>query len=100
MHRAEPLENNSLEPTSGDAVQVRVLLFSVLREAVGSEVLTVSLPAFAAGTDLLDILQAQHPVMAPHRPTIRLAINQEYAPEVTPLADGDEVALITPVSGG
>ena len=81
-------------------MQVHVLLFSVLREAVGSEALTVSLPASAAGTDLLDVLQAEHPALAPHCPTIRLAINQTYAPEATPLADGDEVALITPVSGG
>ena len=85
---------------SSGAIQVHVLLFSVLREAVGSEEFTVSLPASAEGTDLLDVLQAQHPALAPHRPTIRLAVNQEYAPETTPLADGDEVALITPVSGG
>ena len=79
---------------------MRVLLFSVLREAVGQERLDVTLPASATGADLLDVLQAEHPALARHRPVIRLAINQEYVPETSILADGDEVALITPVSGG
>ena len=79
---------------------MRVLLFSVLREAVGREELDVRLPPQATGAALLDVLQAEHPALAPHRPTIRLAINHAYRPETDVLADGDEVALITPVSGG
>ena len=79
---------------------MRVLLFSVLREAVGQERLDVALPASATGADVLDVLEAEHPALAPHRPTIRLAVNHEYVPETSVLADGDEVALITPVSGG
>jgi molybdopterin converting factor small subunit len=35
-----------------------------------------------------------------HRAAIRLAVNQTYVPTDTRLHDGDEVALITPVSGG
>ena len=84
----------------GAAIEVHVLLFSVLRERVGRETLAVTLPTSATGADLLDALQAEHPALAAHRPTIRLAINQEYMPETSALADGDEVALITPVSGG
>lgn len=91
-------EGATSEPTA--AVQVRVLLFSVLREEVGREMIGVTLPTPATGANLLDALEAEHPALAAHRPTIRLAVNQEYAPGTTPLADGDEVALITPVSGG
>ena len=29
-----------------------------------------------------------------------MAVNREYAPEGTPLAAGDELALVPPVSGG
>ncbi|MEM1115384.1 MAG: MoaD/ThiS family protein [Bacteroidota bacterium] len=81
-------------------VTVRVLLFSVLRESVGTGEVQVALPEAATGTDLLDRLGAEHPAVAQHRPTVRLAVNRRYVPVETPLAEGDEVALITPVSGG
>ncbi len=79
---------------------LNVLLFSVLKQKVGEERLTVSLEAPATGTDLLDHLEAQYPVVGDYRSVLRLAVNQEYVPETVTLADGDEVALITPVSGG
>jgi molybdopterin converting factor small subunit len=79
---------------------VRVLLFSVLREGVGAGELVVPLAAGATGTALLDGLAAEHTVIARHRGVVRLAVNRCYVPLDTALADGDEVALITPVSGG
>ena len=82
------------------ALSVRVLLFAGLREAVGRGELAVALPAGATGADLLDRLGAEHAVVARHRPVVRLAVNRRYVPAATALADGDEVALITPVSGG
>ena len=82
------------------AASVRVLLFSVLRDGVGTGELSVPLPEAATGADLLDRLGDEHPEVARHRPVIRLAVNRRYVPPDTPLADGDEVALITPVSGG
>ena len=79
---------------------LNVLLFSVLKQKVGQERLTVSLEAPATGTDLLDHLEVQYPVLGDYRSVLRLAVNQEYLPETVALADGDEIALITPVSGG
>ncbi len=81
-------------------VTLQVLLFSVLKQKVGEERLTLSLQAPATGTDLLDHLEAQYPVLGDYRAVLRLAVNQEYVPETVTLADGDEIALITPVSGG
>ncbi len=54
----------------------------------------------ATGADLLDALGRSHAAIARHRPVVRLAVNRRYVPTDTALADGDEVALITPVSGG
>lgn len=81
-------------------MRVQVLLFSVLRDRVGTDALSVSLDASATGTDLLNRLAAQHPSIDEYRSVVRLAVNQSYVPVGTRLHDGDEVALITPVSGG
>lgn len=79
---------------------LRVLLFSMLRERVGQGELRLVLPAPAKGTDVLDELERRHPGLGAYRGVIRLAVNQEYVSSEHPLSDGDEVALITPVSGG
>ncbi len=77
-----------------------VLLFSVLKQKVGVGSLTVSLESPARGDDLLDHLEGRYPVVGAYRAVIRLAVNQEYVSPDVDLNDGDEVALITPVSGG
>ena len=51
-------------------------------------------------TRLLDRLEEIHPAVAPFRPVLRLAVNHEYVSESATVEAGDEVALITPVSGG
>ena len=43
---------------------------------------------------------ALHPVLAPGRDSVRFARNGAYADPATDLADGDELAVIPPVSGG
>ena len=78
----------------------QVLLFSVLRQRIGEGSLTLDLETPATGADLLDRLEAQYPAIGEYRRVLRLAVNQEYVSETVTLADGDEVALITPVSGG
>ena len=82
------------------ALSVRVLLFDVLRREVGAGELAAELPAGATAADLLDRLAEAHAPVARHRPVVRLAVNRRYVPAATALADGDEVALITPVGGG
>jgi molybdopterin converting factor small subunit len=86
--------------TDEKACSVHVLLFSVLREAVGRSELVVRLAAPATGEDLLDGLAAVHPAVGRYRRVVRLAVNQAYVGAGVRLEDGDEVALITPVSGG
>lgn len=85
---------------SSTPIKLRVLLFSVLREQLGADAVTVILDAPATGDDLLDHLATKYPPVAAHRTAVRLAVNEAYVPDDTPLHDGDEVALITPVSGG
>ncbi len=93
------MASSSASPDSGQ-ITVRVLFFSVLREKLGAEALTRTLEAPATGADLLRALEGEFPALSAYRPAVRLAINESYAPDDAPLSDGDEVALITPVSGG
>lgn len=81
-------------------VVIRVLLFSVLRERLGSATADVPIPAGGTVSDLLDSLCARHPEVKPYRSMIRVGVNAEYADATRTIAEDDEVAVITPVSGG
>lgn len=88
------------ETDSGTSYTVTVLFFSVLKEETGTAKETLTLSAPARGTDLLEVVTAKYPELDEYRSSIRLAVNQEYVPHDVELGEGDEVALITPVSGG
>jgi molybdopterin synthase catalytic subunit len=81
-------------------MRVRVLLFASLREAVGEKTLELELRDRATVADLLAQLEADHPVVARHRGKLFVARNEERAQPTAQLRDGDEVALLPPVSGG
>jgi molybdopterin synthase catalytic subunit len=78
---------------------VSVRLFAGLRERAGTDRLDVELPDGATVRELLDAL-AGTPVgpIGPRQCVV--AINREYADAGQPIAAGDEVALVPPVSGG
>ena len=81
-------------------IGITVLYFSVLREKLGRSSEEVTLEAGASGADLLEKLSQANQVVSEYRSVIRLAINTAYARETQQLNAGDEVAIITPVSGG
>jgi molybdopterin converting factor subunit 1 len=77
---------------------VHVRLFASYREAAGTNRLDAPLPAGARVRDLLDVLAARLPAVK--RAPGLVALNHTYVSLDTLLTDGDEVALIPPVSGG
>jgi MoaE-MoaD fusion protein len=81
-------------------MRVRIRLFAIQRELAGTRDLALDLPDGASIEDAWAAVVARHPMLAPGRPSVRFARNAVYAPATTPLADGDEVAFIPPVSGG
>ncbi len=83
-----------------EPIHVRVRLFAIQRELAGTREVALELPASAAVADAWTALVAVHPALAPGRDSVRFARNGDYADAATPLADGDEVAMIPPVSGG
>jgi molybdopterin converting factor subunit 1 len=81
-------------------MRVRVRLFAIQRELAGAREVAIDLPDGATIEAAWAALVARHPTLAPGRPAVRFARNAEYAPPDTALAEGDEVAVIPPVSGG
>jgi len=81
-------------------VRVRVRLFAIQRELAGTREVALDLPDDATVDDAWAALVGIHPNLAPGRPSVRFARNGAYADGATHLADGDEVAMIPPVSGG
>lgn len=78
---------------------VTVRLFASLRETLGASVLQRTLGDDATIGDLVKDLEAEFPRLA-DAGRYALARNEEYAAASARLQDGDEVALIPPVSGG
>ena len=81
-------------------MQVRVLFFGVLKDAFGAESATADLPEGMKVVDLLEIFGDRLNVKKEMMESIAVAVNQEYAKADDVLHEGDEVALLPPVSGG
>jgi MoaE-MoaD fusion protein len=81
-------------------MRVRVRLFAVQRELAGTREVPLDLADGATVADAWDGLVRLHPALAPGRGSVRFAVNAKYAEPHAVLSDGDEVAMIPPVSGG
>src|SRR5207248_8648075 len=81
-------------------MRVRVLFFGMLKEVAGRERDSVELPERSRVSDLLGKYAAMAPALKPYYEVMAVALNQEYSNPDAPLHEGDEVALIPPVSGG
>lgn len=89
-----------MTPPADAPFVARVLLFSILREQAGADALEVTLPPGATAADVLRLAAERLPVLAEHPQAARVAVNHTYASDDTPVRPGDELALLTPVSGG
>ena len=81
-------------------MRIRVRLFAIQRELAGTREVALELEDGATVADAWTALVTAHPSLEPGRTSVRFARNGAYADETTQLADGDEVAMIPPVSGG
>ncbi len=79
---------------------VDVLCFGVLKDFFGGERDAVELPDNATVSDLLEQLKVIRVAEVAVWSSLAVAVNREYAYASTVLSEGDEVALLPPVSGG
>jgi molybdopterin converting factor small subunit len=81
-------------------MRIEVKLFAQARERVGSGAARLELPAGSRIDDALDALERVHPSLAELRPHLAVALDGALAGRADVLADGSELALLPPVSGG
>ena len=80
-------------------MRVRVLLFGVLKERIGGAERELELPEGARAAEVLGWLRGELDDAGLLR-SVAVAVNREYARVDVELREGDEVALLPPVSGG
>eukprot|EP01061_Rhynchopus_euleeides_P021562 TRINITY_DN35154_c0_g1_i2.p3 TRINITY_DN35154_c0_g1~~TRINITY_DN35154_c0_g1_i2.p3 ORF type:complete len:113 (+),score=31.54 TRINITY_DN35154_c0_g1_i2:250-588(+) len=85
-------------------ITIRMKFFAATRDMTDTSDASLTIPSTYNSDDLVRHLQQLYPKLAKlaeQLPTI-LAINQAFLPlgETAALKDGDEVALIPPISGG
>jgi MoaE-MoaD fusion protein len=79
---------------------VYLRFFASLRERLQSSAAERRLPDGATVADVWAALCRERADLVPLSASVSFAVNREYVERDHVLADGDEVALIPPVSGG
>ena len=83
---------------------ITILYFAWVREAIGTDSETITLPeAVTTVATLLDHLATQSPGHAAalaDRSRIHVAVDQQFANAETPIAGAREIAIFPPVTGG
>lgn len=81
-------------------MHVHVLLFGALKDLRAREKETVELPERATVAEFLRRFFAVAPHLEKYAGSLAIAVNREYALPTQVLREGDEIALLPPVSGG
>ncbi|MEE8433733.1 MAG: molybdenum cofactor biosynthesis protein MoaE [bacterium] len=78
---------------------VKVKLFAMLKESLGEEV-ELQVPEPATVSSLMRRFVEEYPQFREAAPSLNVAVDYTYSPGDQPIAEGQEVAIIPPVSGG
>lgn len=79
---------------------ITVLVFAAHREALGHPAVGITVPDGTTAGEVWDILTLRHPALRRLPPPTAVAVNDAVHPADHRLADGDQIALLAPVSGG
>lgn len=81
-------------------MNITVRYFAIMREQLGKPSEELSLPDGTTAGEIFRIATRDVPRLAGLQRAVMVMVNEEYVEADHPLRDGDEVALIPPVSGG
>ena len=79
-------------------MQIKVLFFASLKELIGISTLSIDLAEGGTTSTLFAKLCDQYPSL--RQGSMAIAVNKIYVTDEVLLKDGDEVALLPPISGG
>ncbi len=81
-------------------MRIRVRFFAILKDRAQTSASELQLEDGATIESAIAQIAQQFVSLREFLPRVAFAVNQQYVPPTTPLHDGDELALIPPVSGG
>lgn len=81
-------------------LQIKVLFFGLLKDACGRSEESIRLPEGSTAGSVFEHYASLFPRLREMAASIVLARNHEFASAGALLSDGDEIALLPPVSGG
>ncbi len=81
-------------------MRIRLLAFASAGDALGASEMDLEMPEGSRVADLRERLDRDHPKLSLLWPRLAVAVDGRVVTPEAPLADGAEVALLPPVSGG
>jgi len=81
-------------------VTIEIRYFARCRELAGIDRESYQFSEMVTLAEVRAEIRLRHPALSPYLKATRLAVNQEFATDDMPVKDGDDIALIPPVSGG
>jgi len=81
-------------------INVNILYFASAKEATAVRMEPIELPKNASVKELLSNLSMMHPKIRGMLNIIQVSVNYKVVDKGTILNDGDEVAILPPISGG
>ena len=81
-------------------MKINVRLFAILRDQAGVAAIPLDLPDGSTVATAERMVLAAHPALGKYVARSAMAVNRAYVKRETVLREGDELALIPPVSGG
>ena len=79
---------------------ITVLYFAHLAERTGTREERIDVPAESTASSVRKFVSMLHPKLGESLSACRVAVDEEFAADDTPVHDGQTVAFIPPVSGG
>ncbi|MCL4528657.1 MAG: molybdopterin converting factor subunit 1 [Chloroflexi bacterium] len=81
-------------------MSVKILFFANLRDRAGTKSLELEISEGTTVQGLKDQIARDYPNLKQSMQAVLISINREYAFDEAVVADGSEVAMFPPVSGG
>ncbi len=81
-------------------MEITIKLFALMREKAGTDTVLLSVPEGSTVMHALTQLVERYPILETYVERARCSRHMDFVDPTTPITEGDELALIPPVSGG